>query len=237
MENKILYFDCETTGLPPKGAKWDKDFNVFPYIVQLAWCVGDKERNLIIKPNDWEIPEEATRVHGITTEHAKKVGVPFNVAMWEFLEDALNAPLICAHNIYFDTSMIKAGVLREFGDSEDIINLLEEPLNKGKRIDTMMKTIKFVGAKYANGKPGKYPKLEELYFKLFGETFPAHDAMEDVRALKRCLPLLIEKQIIRLEEYQQTQEQPQEQIKEKQKEQQKENQSDKINKLLTQNDF
>ena len=75
----------------------------------------------------------------------------------------------------------------------------EDALFKGKRIDTMMKTIKFVGALYANGRSGKYPKLEELYNKCFpGESFPAHDAMEDVRACRRCIPVLVENGIIEL---------------------------------------
>ena len=60
-----------------------------------------------------------------------------------------------------------------------------QALHNGKRIDTMMKTIKFVGALYQNGKPGKFPKLEELFAKLFpGETFPAHDALQDVKSLR-----------------------------------------------------
>ena len=63
----------------------------------------------------------------------------------------------------------------------------------------MMKTIKFVGALYSNGRPGKYPKLEELYSKLFpGETFPAHDALEDIRALRCCVPELVNLGIIEL---------------------------------------
>ena len=52
---------------------------------------------------------------------------------------------------------------------------------------------------YSNGRPGKYPKLEELYSKLFpGETFPAHDALEDIRALRRCVPELVNLGIIEL---------------------------------------
>ena len=39
----VLTFDCETTGFPPKGAKWDVDFAEFPNIVQLAWAVNEKE--------------------------------------------------------------------------------------------------------------------------------------------------------------------------------------------------
>lgn len=162
----VLTFDCETTGLPPKGAKWDVDFAEFPNIVQLAWAVNEKERSYIIKPEGWEIPEASTEVHGITAERANADGVPFADIIGEFLEDCEKA---------------------------------EDALFKGKRIDTMMKTIKFVGALYADGRSGKYPKLEELYNKCFpGETFPAHDALEDVKACKRCIPVLVENGIIEL---------------------------------------
>lgn len=52
----ICFFDCETTGVPAKGLKWDADFNQFPHVVQLAWAFGDKERSFIIKPDNYEIP-------------------------------------------------------------------------------------------------------------------------------------------------------------------------------------
>lgn len=43
--------------------------------------------------------------------------------------------------------------------------------------------------------------MEELYNKCFpGETFPAHDALEDVRACKRCIPVLVENGIIELKQ-------------------------------------
>lgn len=55
--------------------------------------------------------------------------------------------------------------------------------------------------RYQNGKPGKFPKLEELFAKLFpGETFPAHDALQDVKALRRCVPELVEFGIIELKQ-------------------------------------
>lgn len=66
----ICFFDCETTGVPAKGLKWDADFMQFPQVVQLAWSVGDKEKSYIIKPDGYEIPEETTEIHGITTERA-----------------------------------------------------------------------------------------------------------------------------------------------------------------------
>ena len=194
----VLTFDCETTGLPQKGAKWDVDFAEFPNIVQLAWAVNEKERSYIIKPEGWEIPEASTEVHGITAERANAEGVPFADIIGEFLEDCKKARLLVGHNIYFDTSIVKAMILRIMG-REYYDAKAEDALFKGKRIDTMMKTIKFVGALYADGRPGKYPKLEELYNKCFpGETFPAHDALEDVKACKRCIPVLVENGIIEL---------------------------------------
>jgi DNA polymerase III epsilon subunit-like protein len=194
----VCFFDCETTGVPAKGLKWDADFEQFPHVVQLAWSLGDKEKSYIIKPDNYEIPPETTAIHGITTERAIAEGVPFAEVVDEFLADANAAPLVCAHNIYFDSSMLKANVLRYCG-REYYDAHVEDALHKGKRIDTMMKTIKFVGALYSNGRPGKYPKLEELYSKLFpGETFPAHDALEDIRALRRCVPELVNLGIIEL---------------------------------------
>lgn len=160
----VLTFDCETTGLPPKGAKWDVDFAEFPNIVQLAWAVNEKERSFIIKPEGWEIPEVSIEVHGITAERANAEGVPFADIIDEFLEDCKKARLLVGHNIYFDTSIVKAMILRIMG-REYYDAKAEDALFKGKRIDTMMKTIKFVGALYADGRPGKYPKLEELYKK------------------------------------------------------------------------
>jgi hypothetical protein len=52
----ICFFDCETTGVPAKGLKWDADFEQFPHVVQLAWSLGDKEKSYIIKPDNYEIP-------------------------------------------------------------------------------------------------------------------------------------------------------------------------------------
>lgn len=46
----VCFFDCETTGVPAKGLKWDADFEQFPHVVQLAWSLGDKEKSLLSNP-------------------------------------------------------------------------------------------------------------------------------------------------------------------------------------------
>lgn len=193
--NDVLCFDCETTGVPDKGMKWDVDFLQFPRPVTMAWAFGDTERHEIIRPQGWDIPTETVAIHGITTEQADKEGKPFVEVVTEFLDDAEKCPLICAHNVYFDTSIIKGAIMAL---CPELAERAESALFKGKRIDTMRKTIKFVGARKENGS-GKFPTLEELFARLFdGATFPAHNALEDVRALRKCLPPLVEMGIIEL---------------------------------------
>lgn len=191
---QILYFDTETTGLPAQGAKWETDFEQFPRIVQLSWIYGEREENHIIRPDGWEIPQEATEVHGITNEYAQEHGEPLADVMGKFLADCSAAKLICGHNIYFDVSVVKSELMR----TQSFDKFADDALFKGKRIDTMRPSMKFVDARFSNGKL-KFPRLEELYAKCFpSETFPAHDAIEDVRAVVRCLPVLVDKGIVEL---------------------------------------
>ena len=197
-ESQVLFFDCETTGLPAKGAKWDVDYESFPHIVELAWKVGSVEESHIIIPDGWTVPDEAVEIHGITTEDAQRCGVPFSYAITRFLYAALNAPLICGHNIHFDTSIIKANILRELGRSYYDTFEVEAALYKGKRIDTMRAAMKWVDARTQDGRL-KFPNLSELYSRCFpGEDFPAHHAAEDVRAVARCLPVLVDMGLLEL---------------------------------------
>lgn len=196
--NDVLFFDTETTGIPDRSANWADDYMDYPHVVQIAWMHGCKVESHIIRPDGWEIPEETTAVHGITTEYAKEHGEPFAAVADMFVQDCHEAGLICGHNIHFDTSIIKANILRELGREYYDANDVETALYKGKRIDTMRPTMKWVDARMANGRL-KFPNLSELYARCFpNETFPAHDALEDVKAVARCLPVLIENGLVEL---------------------------------------
>lgn len=49
----ICFFDCETTGIPAKGLKWDADFNQFPHVVQLRdWNKFFKHGDVVINQKD-----------------------------------------------------------------------------------------------------------------------------------------------------------------------------------------
>ena len=198
--NDVLFFDTETTGVPDKSYKWDTDYQNYPHIVQLAWYspMHSAMENHIIRPDGWEIPQETVEIHGITTEYALEHGEPFASVIDMFIQDCAEAPLICGHNIHFDTSIVKANILRELGREYYDANDVESALYKGKRIDTMRPSMKWVDARTQSGRL-KFPNLTELYSRCFpGETFPAHDAMEDVRAVARCLPVIIENGLVEL---------------------------------------
>ena len=125
-------------------------------------------------------------------------GEPFAEVMDRFLTFAAAAPLICGHNIHFDTSIVKANILTHLGCRYYDENGIEDILFKGKRIDTMRPSMKWVDARMANGRV-KFPNLSELYSRCFpGESFPAHDALADCKAVARCLPVLVEKGIVEL---------------------------------------
>lgn len=196
--NDVLFLDTETTGIPDRTAKWDTDFADYPHVVQIAWLHGCKVENHIIRPDGWEIPDDAKAVHGITTEYAMEHGEPFAAVVDMLIQDCHEAGLICGHNIHFDTGIIKANILRELGREYYDANDVESALFKGKRIDTMRSTMKWVDARFASGRL-KFPNLGELYDRCFpGETFEAHDALEDCKAVARCLPVIIDAGLVEL---------------------------------------
>ena len=187
----VLIFDTETTGVPDRSFKWDVDYMAYPHIVQMAWIFKGKAESHIIRPDGWEIPDDTVEIHGITTEYALEHGESFSAVVDMFIQDCHDAGLICGHNIHFDTSIIKANILRELGREYYDANDVESALFKGKRIDTMRPTMKWVDARMANGRL-KFPNLSELYSRCFpGETFPAHDALEDCKAVSKWMQQIL----------------------------------------------
>ena len=83
---------------------------------------------------------------------------------------------------------------REFYNASDS----EMALFKGKRIDTMRASMKWVDARFSSGRL-KFPSLMELYSRCFPEeTYQEHQALDDVRAVVRCLPVLVDEGLIEL---------------------------------------
>ena len=166
-----LFFDTETTGKDPHTAR----------IVQLAWGLFDEGKEIgsnvtLIKPDGFEIPEEATKIHGITTEMAME-GVPLKEALINFMTQLEHAEFLVAHNIAYDVTIVINELIRE--------ELEVKPLAEIKRVCTMKQTTEF--CKLPGYYGYKWPRLEELHTILFGSSFDgAHDARNDVRACATC---------------------------------------------------
>lgn len=174
-----LFLDIETTGLPNKGTNWEKDFMGFPHIVEIAWKYKGVMKQFLIYQEGREIPIEASYIHGITTDQGNDTENTITIkdAMVMFISDCSEADKIVGHNIYFDTSIIKATVLREFGVDSFEAKKIIEGLDKTKRIDTMYKTMKLMKG---------MSSLIDLHGHLFGIGFSNHSAESDVLAVERC---------------------------------------------------
>lgn len=195
---KTLTLDCETTGLPPKNADYKVQFMEYPYIVELAWKINAEEsKSFIINQEGREIPKIASDIHGITTEKANASPHKLLDVLIELLgvSGAISGEIIIiGHNLFFDTSTIKANILRlqkEGKVNQEFVDHMNILLHKDRRIDTMRSTIKFCSLPKS-----KWPKLTELYFKLFNETFEAHSSKNDVDACHKSYIELVKRGVI-----------------------------------------
>lgn len=175
-----LIFDTETTGLPRDWKAPPSALHNWPRIVQLAWQLCDQngeihdQENLIIYPDGFEIPEDSSRIHGITTAQAKSAGIPLVEALMRFQLAASRARSLVAHNIAFDEPILQAELIR-----------CKLPSMNLQGICTMKSTVQLCKIKNRFGY--KWPNLTELHEKLFEAKFDgAHDASVDVEMCKKC---------------------------------------------------
>lgn len=177
-----LFFDTETTGLPKRWGVPVTETDNWPRMVQLAWIMCDgngnrlESRNAIVKPEGYTIPEEVSKLHGITTAMALEKGAPLREVLEDFAEQVEKANVLVGHNISFDECIVGA----EFERMRMMTSLFLKP-----KCCTMNGSM---GYCKLPGKQGfKRPKLSELHQVLFGEGFDnAHNAMADVEATARC---------------------------------------------------
>jgi DNA polymerase III alpha subunit (gram-positive type) len=188
----ILFFDTETSGLPKNWRAPITDSSNWPRLVQIAWIVFNEEgeriynEDNIIKPENFLIPEEASNIHGITTEIALAKGRDLIEVLQALNNKIDNSDILVAHNMNFDSRIIGAEMIRN--------NLSTNLFNK-QLICTMEASTNFCALPSDYGY--KWPKLSELHVKLFGENFQeAHNASVDIEATAKCFWKLKELNII-----------------------------------------
>lgn len=175
-----LVFDTETTGLPKNFNAPLSDSENWPRMVQIAWQLHDDDGKLIenqdyiIKPEGYDIPFNAARIHGITTKIANDEGRDLQEVLEEFSKVLNRVRIVSGHNVEFDYNIVGAEFFRK--NMKD--NLQEKP-----KADTMILGTDFCQLGGGRGGRFKPPKLEELYEKLYGNKFDeAHNAAADVNA-------------------------------------------------------
>jgi DNA polymerase III epsilon subunit-like protein len=183
---RLLFFDCETTGLPRVRYFSPEVVEDWPRLVQLAWACYDARGNekwarcSIIKPEGFRIPDDAAKIHGIAHARAVREGRDLAEVLDEFLDTAM-APgtTLVAHNFEYDRNVIAGELIR-----------MRKPLGflELTGICTMKETTNLCQLSRPGGGFGfKWPTLEELHLHCFGFSYEgAHDAANDIGACARA---------------------------------------------------
>lgn len=112
---KLVLFDTETTGLPKtRDPAWKGPDN-WPHIVSISWIVVEndvitKEKYAVVKPIDWVIPADSTKIHGITQIYANENGESLSSVMDRFWSD-IEGSTVIAHNLQFDENVVANAML------------------------------------------------------------------------------------------------------------------------------
>ncbi|MFY0603052.1 MAG: DNA polymerase III subunit alpha [Flavobacteriaceae bacterium] len=185
-----LIFDTETTGLPKSWNAPITDTNNWPRCVQIAWQLHDalgnviEHNNFLVQPEGYNIPYDAERIHGISTDLALEKGIPLEDGLTLFHEALQKTKFVVGQNVGFDINIMGC----EFHRLGIENNLTTLPL-----LDTCTEhTAKMCEIPGGRGGKFKLPTLTELHQHLFGSGFgEAHNATADVEATTRCFLELI----------------------------------------------
>lgn len=194
-----LIFDTETTGLPRNWTAPISDTDNWPRCIQIAWQLHDAMGNLIehqdylVKPDGFNIPYDAERIHGISTELAQAQGIPLSEVLEKFNAALSKAKFIVGQNVGFDVNIMGCEFYRLGVNS---------PLASLPVLDTCTEVTAEL-LKLPGGRGGRFklPTLTELHSYLFNVPFAeAHNATADVEATTRCFLELIRREVFTKEE-------------------------------------
>lgn len=183
-DEKILWFDTETTGLSATG--------YVPRICQIAWIVVEDKCPVaqactyLKLPSGVKIQPGAAQVHGITRETLDAHGVRPDVALALFCQHLRGCKWLGGHNVKFDRERLMDELaLIEGYHSTTILERIQKlpsvcTMDLTRDICQLPQTAEMI----AEGREGfKPPRLSEAYAKVCGkELGNAHDALVDVLA-------------------------------------------------------
>jgi len=195
---RVLIFDTETTGLPPKSGItdqqlltfsqvhcWNEVIHSWPYILQLSYIVFDTESNTIEKTvnqyvdirRDIHISKQSIAVHKITYDSIQNSENKTNIStlLSDFMIDVYSVELCIGHNVNFDRKMIIAELIRNNLPWTDILTFMDKnrfycTMDKTKEKCNLRMEVSYTNrsGKLLTMNKIKMPKLSESHKHFFG---------------------------------------------------------------------
>jgi len=197
---KLLFIDSETNGLPQSRYAAYTEPSMWPHIIQLSWQIIESdtwellhEEDVFLKPRaPWSV--EAERIHQIPEAIAARFGKDPAEVLARFHNDLHKCDIVLGHNLSFDKTAILAEAQRlyEAGKSGSATTFWKRGI---KELCTMVLTKQFCNIKFKDSEDLKFPRLAELYAKLFNKEYDIsgadlHNAKHDVSCLVLCVQTL-----------------------------------------------
>lgn len=186
----LLFIDTETCGIP--NDRLPDDHPAQPPLVQLGAVLIDEDNgaewgalDVVVRPNGYSIPPEATRCHGITTAAAVLVGIPLSAVVPMYVHFRSRARAIVAFNKAFDLTIMRQAIAR---NGKPVTLLGPESVECVMEMTTPLINIPPTESmkRWGYGGKPKTPSLVEAYRWAFGEDYVgAHSAIADARATVR----------------------------------------------------
>ena len=177
-----LFFKTETTGLPIKWEAPITELSNWPRMIRIAWILCDKNGkriefdNYIIKPENFTISKDVSKIYGITNEQAINEGEILESVLNRFNEIIKRSDYIISHNIKFEERILESEMLRMGVKSN---------FNKKQKLCTMQASTDYYRL---SGSEGCKPlTLSQLHIKLFGKDYEdTLDTLAYIKVILKC---------------------------------------------------
>ena len=187
----LMFVDTETNGIPVDQTASYKNIDNWPRIKQISWLIYDKEEQLYASHN-YVISEEDASIQINRSDYVPKTVLPIHQVLRRFLNFLRYCDVIVGHNIQYDVQVILSELFR-FGMDTDKLSSMHQ-------FCTMKNGVNACGFDTRLG--DRYPKLQELYSKLFHQPFEnEHDAYCDIKATAECFWTLFSDGYLRKEDF------------------------------------
>ena len=187
----LLFVDTETYGIPQDIFTSYKNIDNWPTIKQIAWIVYTKTGQLVSAHN-YSISVDSEQQVVPPSYYVPKEILPIHEILKLFQDDLSSCDVIVGHNIDYDVHVIMSEMHRFGYDTSRLATI--------PQFCTMRNSVKICNFDTRHG--DRYPKLQELYSKLFHRPFEnAHDAYCDIKATAECFWEIFSRDLLNEEDY------------------------------------